>query len=111
MNPNSGELLWSFARVDLLIEEFGDGFVIKSDGHRRTVLPDQYKVFHKKQVLRIRDSKPADFGRSAVAQIQQFCPSPRAEPQGRLRDTPSWQACSPAARSMLFHDHNPRKVH
>jgi hypothetical protein len=46
MDPDPGELLWSSARIDLLIKKFGDGFVIKSNGHRRTVLPDQYKVFH-----------------------------------------------------------------
>jgi hypothetical protein len=47
MDPDPGELLWSSARIDLLIKKFGDGFVIKSDGHRRTVLPNQYKVFYK----------------------------------------------------------------
>jgi hypothetical protein len=111
MDPDPGELLWSSAHIDLLIKKFGDGFVIKSDGHRRTVLPDQHEVFHKQQVLRIRDPESADFGRSKVAQIKQFCPSPRAESQSRLSGSPSWQACSPAVRSMLFHDHNSRKVH
>jgi hypothetical protein len=70
MNPDSGELLWSSARIDLLIEEFGDGFVVKSDGHRRTVLPDQHEVFYKQQVFWTRDSESADFGRSKVTQIQ-----------------------------------------
>jgi hypothetical protein len=62
MDPDPCELLWSATRIDLLIKKFGDGFVIKSDGHRRTVLPDQHEVFYKQQVLRTRDSESADFG-------------------------------------------------
>jgi hypothetical protein len=62
MDPDPGELLWFSPRIDLLIKKFGDGFVIKSDGHRRTVLPGQHEVFHKQQVLWIRDSESTDFG-------------------------------------------------
>jgi hypothetical protein len=111
MDPDPGELLWSSSRIDLLIKKFGDGFVIKSDGHRRTVLPDQHEVFYKQQIFWARDSESTDFGCPAVAQIQQFCPGPRTKSQGRFSGSPSRQAYSPAARSMLFHDHSSRKVH
>jgi hypothetical protein len=110
VNPDSGELFWMSSCIGLLVKELGNSIVFKRHSHWGTMLADHHEVLHKQQVVRIRDPKSADLSWSEIAQIQEFGPRPRAKSQTLPRCSKSLQACSPAARLMVFHGRNSRTI-
>ena len=83
MDPYPTNAFRLSARVNLLIEEVGHGFVLEGDRQRGAVLPDEPDVLDQKQVVLGTDAKPTDFGVTQIAEKQELAPSVRREAERR----------------------------
>jgi hypothetical protein len=68
MHPDARELLGPLLGVDLLVEEVGDGFIIKGDVRPRADLLDELNVLNQKQIIAGRDAESANFRVTKVTQ-------------------------------------------
>ena len=86
VQPDAAELFWFEPGIHLLVVEVGDGFIVELHRDRRALLTYQADVFDQQQIIGRRDGEATDLGVAGVAQVQQFRPGVRCEPdRGSVR--------------------------
>jgi len=83
MQPNSCELLWLPAEVNLGVEEVCHRLVVKLDTDTGYFLLDCNELSDKEQVIGISDCETADFIVRLVSEMHQFRPCCGAESKGK----------------------------
>lgn len=80
VNPNPPKTLGRDVLIDHLVEQTGDGRVIKGDGHGSATLLDRQQVDDEQRISGVRQSEGANLGFASITQIDQFRPSIRTKP-------------------------------
>jgi hypothetical protein len=62
VNPNPSERFQWSPGIHLPVEEIRDGFILEGHMRPRAGLPDQLNILNEQQIVRMGNSKSADFG-------------------------------------------------
>lgn len=79
VDPDAGKLLRMPACINLVVKEIGDRRIVERNGDISAGLADQDDVFDEPGLPGIGNPEAANFGGSAVTQVDQFGPGIRAE--------------------------------
>ncbi|MDB5348494.1 MAG: hypothetical protein JWP89_6871 [Schlesneria sp.] len=69
VDPDPTKLFRPPSCIDLIVEEFRDGCIVKRDAYRRADLLNQNHVFDQQQIIGMRDPEAANFRVTSITQV------------------------------------------